>query len=129
MDAPELPFVVGELGMHGVNVTGRGADRVMALRAAEKKVTMEAEFCNTTVFVPTAQYVIANGTAYNGGYHYFGRADTYYHIGKAFGEAMLSLVVNAGGQHSQRDVSRDAPGRQTESGSSLFDSFTFPSLY
>jgi hypothetical protein len=93
VDVPDLPFIVGELGMHGVNVTGRGTDRVMALRAAERGVTMMEEFRNNTLFVPTASYVVANGTAYNGGYHYNGRADTYYHIGQAMGRGMLDLIA------------------------------------
>lgn len=92
LDAPELPFVVGELGMHGLEPVGRGSDRVMALRAAERNVTLMPEFANNTLFVPTAQYVISNGTSYSGGYHYFGRADTYYHIGRAFGRGMLQLL-------------------------------------
>jgi hypothetical protein len=91
-DVPDLPFIVGELGMHGVNVTGRGADRVMAMRAAERGVTMTDEFRNSSLFVPTAIYMIANGTAYNGGYHYNGRADTYYHFGQAMGRGMLELI-------------------------------------
>jgi hypothetical protein len=94
LDAPELPFLVGELGMAGVNVTGRGSDRVMAMRAAELGVTMTEEFRNNTLFVPTASYVVPNRTAYNAGYHYFGRADTYYHIGQAMGRGMLELIRN-----------------------------------
>jgi hypothetical protein len=35
---------------------------------------------------------VANETSYNGGYHYYGRADTYFHIGKAFGDGMLQLM-------------------------------------
>jgi hypothetical protein len=66
----EFAFIVGELGMHSVNVTGRGADRVMAMRAVERGVTMTDEFRNSTLFVTTAIYMVANGTACNGGYHY-----------------------------------------------------------
>jgi hypothetical protein len=99
-DAPGLQFIVGELGMHGVNVTGKGADRVLAMRVAERGVTMLEEFSNNTLFVPTAPYVVANGTRYNQDFHYYGRADTYYHIGQAFGRGMLELMT-------KRDTRKD----------------------
>jgi hypothetical protein len=91
LDAPDLPVIIGELGMHGLHPTGRGADRVMAMRAAERRVTEQEEFKTTSLYVPTAPYVVDNGTSYNGNYHYNGRADTYCHIGQAFGRAMLKL--------------------------------------
>jgi hypothetical protein len=93
LDVPNMPFVIGELGMKGLHPTGQGADRYMAMQQAEQAVAMMEEFRNSTMYVPTAKYVIANGSSYSGGeYHYFGRADTYCHIGRAFGEAMLSLM-------------------------------------
>lgn len=116
-DTPDLPFIVGELGMHGVNVTGQGADRVMAMRAAERGVTMTKEFRNSTLFVPTAIYVVPDGTAYNGGYHYNGRADTYYHFGQAMGRGMLELI-------SKRNMRKDE-----EAGRSVYaEGFPSPSL-
>jgi hypothetical protein len=78
--------------MHGTNPEGRGSDRVIAMRAAQHSVTLLDEFKNNTLFVRTAPYVVMNGTAYNGIYHYNGRADTYFHIGEAFGRGMLSLM-------------------------------------
>jgi hypothetical protein len=92
LDAPEMPFIVGELGMHGIDPQGRARDRVLAMRKAEKEVTLMDEFRNNSLFVPTSPYVVSNGTHYNGDYHYFGRADTYCKIGHAFGEAMLKLM-------------------------------------
>jgi hypothetical protein len=86
--------VIGELGMHGMNVTGPGTDRVLALRAAQHSVTLMEEFKDTTLFVRTAPYTVMNGTVYNGIYHYYGRADTYFHIGQAFGRGMLQLLKN-----------------------------------
>jgi hypothetical protein len=68
LDAPNLPVIVGELGMHGLNYTGRGADRVQAMRHAEEAVTKMKEFQPTTMFVRTAKYVVENGTNYNEGY-------------------------------------------------------------
>ena len=102
LDVPNMPFIIGELGMHGLHPEGKGADRVLAMRKAEKAVTLQAEFRNSTLFVPTAQYAVLNGTTYNGGYHYNGRADTYCHIGHAFGEAMLRLI----GKNTQDDPDR-----------------------
>ena len=101
-NANAMPVVIGELGMAGLHPTGRGADRVLAMRAAEKQVTQRAEFRNSTLFVPTAQYVVENGTAYNGGYHYNGRADTYCHIGKAFGRAMMQLLKQSSASKEKR---------------------------
>jgi hypothetical protein len=92
LEAPDMPFIIGELGMHGIEPKGRGSDRVLAMRKAERGVTLQDEFRNSTLFVPTAQYAVNNGTNYNKGFHYNGRADTYCHIGHAFGEAMLHLI-------------------------------------
>lgn len=79
--------------MHGPNPVGKEAKRVFALRAAQKNVCASDEFQNNTIFVPTAQYAVTNGTTYNGIYHYYGRADTYYNIGQAFGNAMYQIVT------------------------------------
>jgi hypothetical protein len=91
LDSPDLPVVLGELGMHGLHPSGIDADRVLAMRAAERRVAQSAEFRPTSLFVRTAPYVVENGTSYNEEYHYNGRADTYCHIGRAFGQAMLKL--------------------------------------
>ncbi|ACI65586.1 predicted protein [Phaeodactylum tricornutum CCAP 1055/1] len=96
-DEPSLPFVVGELGMHG-NLTGdhsTAATRVKTIRAMEQGVTLLSEFQNNTIFVKTSPYVINNGTKYNKIYHYNGRADTYYHMGKAFGRGLLQILNNS----------------------------------
>jgi hypothetical protein len=93
LDAPEMPFIIGELGMKGLHPTNKGADRYLALQQAEKNVALYDEFRNNTLFVPTAQYMVnQNGTAYNGECHYMGRADVYCHIGHAFGTAILELM-------------------------------------
>mmetsp|Transcript_1980 Transcript_1980/g.3086 ORF Transcript_1980/g.3086 Transcript_1980/m.3086 type:complete len:144 (+) Transcript_1980:1094-1525(+) len=92
LDAPDLLVVIGELGMHGPVPTGRGTDRVMAMRAAEQAVTESDEFKDSTAFVSTSQYVVDNETTYNGKCHYYCRADTFCHIGKAFGRAMWNLI-------------------------------------
>ena len=78
--------------MHGLDPGGKEAGRVYAIRAAQQSVCQYTEFQNNTLFVPTASYAVLNDTTYNGIYHYYGRADTYYHIGKAFGIAMNRMV-------------------------------------
>lgn len=78
--------------MSGMSPEGRGSDRILALRAAQHSVTLLDEFKNSTLFVRTAPYAVLNGTTYNGIYHYNGRADTYFHMGQAFGRGMLELL-------------------------------------
>jgi hypothetical protein len=87
-----LSVVVGELGMHGTRPSGKGHDRVLAMRAAQRSVTLLNEFRNNTMFVRTAPLAVLDGDTYNGIYHYNGRADTYFHIGQAFGNGMLQLL-------------------------------------
>lgn len=75
MGTPNLPFIIGELGQAGLHPTGKGSDRHLAMRAAQKNVTLLPEFAQTTLYIPTALYVRENLTSYNKGFHYFGRAD------------------------------------------------------
>lgn len=92
LDAPELPFIIGELGMHGMHPTGPGSLQVILMRSYEQTVTLLDEFRNNTLFVRTAPYAVMNGKEYTGMYHYYGRADTYFHIGQALGKGMLQLI-------------------------------------
>jgi hypothetical protein len=78
--------------MHGLNPTGPDAGRVLTMRAAQENVCKMKEFKSNTVFVRTAQYAVLNSTAYNALAHYYGRADTIYHIGQAFGKSMIKLL-------------------------------------
>ncbi len=80
--------MIGELGAGGFDVD----EKILTFREIQRNVTELEEFKNNTVFVPTAQYVVMNGTTFNGDYHYFGRADTYFHIGNAFADAMAGLL-------------------------------------
>ena len=94
-NAPNLPFVVGELGMHG-DLEGREKERwyprVSQFRNIQRQVTLMSEFANNTIYVPTWPYVVNNNVTFNGEYHYFGRADTYYQIGKALARGALQLL-------------------------------------
>jgi hypothetical protein len=37
--------------------------------------------------------VIKDGESFDGDYHYYGRADTFFHIGHAFGKGVLQLIA------------------------------------
>jgi hypothetical protein len=100
--------VIGELGMHGMNVTGRAAPRILGLRAAQHSVTLLPEFKNNTLFVRTAPLAVLTGTHYNKGFHYNGRADTYFYIGQAFGKGMLQLMARKDEKESSAAQDGDA---------------------
>ena len=57
-----------------------------------RKVADQPEFIGTARYVMTSAYVNSEGESFNGGYHYYGRADTEFLIGRAFGTAMLQLL-------------------------------------
>ena len=79
--------------MHGLNITGLPDEaKVMGMRAAQRTVCLLDEFINTTIFVSTAQHAVLDGAKYNEIYHYYGRADTYYHIGQDLGTGMIKLL-------------------------------------
>lgn len=86
-------FIIGELGQAGVHPSGHGSDKHVAFRRIQQRVANQSEFRNTTRFVKTSPYVIDNEASFAGGYHYYGRADTFCKIGKAFGQAMLELLT------------------------------------
>jgi Carbohydrate esterase, sialic acid-specific acetylesterase len=95
LDAPELPFVVGELGMHGNDerfIPEFAMSRIMKIRSSQLLVTKMDEFLENTLFASTSQYAVLDGDRFGGVYHYCGRADTFFHIGQAFGRSMLSLL-------------------------------------
>jgi len=100
LDAPHLPFLVGELGMHGDGLLpARAEARILGMRAQQEGVTLLAPLVGDTLFVRTAPYAIVDGSdnsaaKYGGIEHYWGRADTYFHIGQAFGRAALQLMAN-----------------------------------
>ncbi|MBA2115500.1 sialate O-acetylesterase [Bremerella alba] len=91
LDAPKLPFVIGELGQQGVEPEKRHAEKHFAFRKMQEDVSKLPEFKGNVAFVKTSPYIVSDGESFDGGYHYYGRADTFFHIGHAFGEAMLKL--------------------------------------
>jgi Carbohydrate esterase, sialic acid-specific acetylesterase len=82
--------VVGELGMMGYSSREFPADQAVTLRAAQRQACAAS---SATKFVPTVQFAVLNSTKYDGIHHYYGRADTIFHIGKALGEGMLELLA------------------------------------
>jgi len=92
LGVPRLPVVIGELGMAGEEVDPRYAQKHYALREAQKAPAEMPEFAGTAAYARTSPFVAKEGKTYDGGYHYGGRADTFYAIGVSFGEAMLKLL-------------------------------------
>jgi len=102
LDSPELPVIIGELGMNGplerlptgTDKPGRNTARVKRFRAQQRGVAEAPEFKDTVRYVETGVFVPPDGEepSFDGGYHYNGRASTVYKIGAAFGEAMLPLI-------------------------------------
>jgi len=82
--------------MHGLELDVLTAPdvrkRVLDLRAAQERVTKKKEFQSNTLFVRTAPYAVFGREVFNGIYHYYGRADTYLNIGRAFGNGMLRML-------------------------------------
>jgi dipeptidyl-peptidase-4 len=92
LGTPQLPVVIGELGMDGVEVNPRYAHKHYAIRKAQEAPSQMPEFAGTVGYARTSPFVVKEGKAYDGGYHYRGRADTFYKIGISFGEAMQKLL-------------------------------------
>ncbi|KAL3905744.1 MAG: hypothetical protein SGILL_009552, partial [Bacillariaceae sp.] len=86
---PSLPFIIGELGQNGLHPEN---DKIQKMRKAQESVANLDDLRNNTLFVRTAQYVTDEEPTFNGDYHYNGRADTMYSIGRAFGDGMLQLL-------------------------------------
>ena len=95
LGVPKLPIVIGELGMGGVKVNPRYARKHYALRSAQEAPSKMPEFKGTVRYARTSPYVVSEGKGFDGGYHYRGRADTFYKIGESFGKAMLEIIKTA----------------------------------
>ncbi len=92
LDAPDLPFVIAEKGMHGPEETH---PRALSLMAAQAAVADYEEFEGTVAFVGTREFYRPPEVSPSGqGYHWNSNAETYYLIGAGMGEAMLRLLEN-----------------------------------
>ena len=106
LEAPDLPFVIGELSTGGIPSRGD-------FQAAQEAAANPSEFAGNVAFVLTAEYYDTaahelyeknywKGTdeqkaqwqavGNDRPYHYLGSGKTYYLKGKAFGEAMLEML-------------------------------------
>jgi hypothetical protein len=105
LDLPELPWVIGELGNHGLHLPKNDmGDRVRAFRTTANSVALMPEFYHSTKYVETAQYAVMGldeSEQFDGIHHYFGRAEPYFHIGQALALGMLDLL----GVRTDKDTS------------------------
>ncbi len=86
--APELLFVVGELGNGGPAKEGSG---MQTFRAAQRSGTARID---NAVFVPTAAFARPKELSPNTGHghHWFGNAESYFLVGDALGRAAVEIV-------------------------------------
>lgn len=92
LEAPDLPFVIAETGMHGPEETH---PRALSLMAAQAAVAEYEEFQGNVAFVGTRNFYRPPEESPSGqGYHWNSNAETYYLIGEGMGEAMLRLLEN-----------------------------------
>jgi len=107
LNAPNLPAVIGELGVGGPEAKGN----MLAMRTAQQAAAERPEFQGTVRFVKTALYwdfeaeKMANENVWKGpdkakfyriaserGYHYLGSGKIMFLMGHAFGEGMIELL-------------------------------------
>ena len=90
LETPDLPFVIAETGMSGLE---EKHPRALALMASQKAVADYPEFKGNVAFVPTQKfYRPPDDSPSKRAYHWNNNAETYYLIGKHMGEVMLSLL-------------------------------------
>ena len=90
LGVPQLPFVIAETGMSGLE---EKHPRALALMKAQAAVAERPEFKGNVAFVSTREFWRpAEQSPCNQGYHWNCNAETYYLIGEAMGRAMLRLL-------------------------------------
>ena len=88
---PNLPFVIAETGMGGVD---EKHPRALSLMQAQAAVAQREEFRGNVAFVQTRGFFRpAEESPSDQVYHWNNNAGTYYWIGAGMGEAMLDLLV------------------------------------
>ncbi|QOV91270.1 sialate O-acetylesterase [Humisphaera borealis] len=89
LGVPNLPFVIAETGMTGMD---EKHPRALSLMKAQAAVAEHAEFKGNVAFVGTKAFWRPQEQSPSGqGYHWNTNAETYYLIGDAMGKAMLDL--------------------------------------
>ena len=90
LEKPDLPFVIAETGMSGLE---EKHPRALSLMAAQKAVADCPDFKGTVAFVPTRDfYRPAEVSPSKQAYHWNNNAETYFLIGSHIGKAMLALL-------------------------------------
>jgi len=95
LNVTDLPFVIGELGMHGEESGWSENERKWRVNEPYFRIA-QANACNATPnaeLAQTAQYMYKP----TGHYHYGDRADTVYAMGVSMGETMRDLVYAQSG--------------------------------
>lgn len=100
----DLPMVVGELGQSGPEeqIPERYRAKHMSFRAQQESVSKMPQFKSTVRYVKTSPYIVMDKPHFDGGYHYYGRADIFFNIGDAFGKAMVGLLKDKPVDHSKQ---------------------------
>jgi hypothetical protein len=90
LNAPRLPFVIGELTGPWVQAPGEWA----TLRKAQAAAAARLEFQGTVLFVETHDFVRKPEDSPNPGHghHEFGNAETYFLVGDALAKGMKTLL-------------------------------------
>jgi len=91
LNAPTLPFVIGELTGPWVEAPGEWA----LLREAQARAAARPEFEGSVLFVETHDFVRRPEDSPNPshGHHEFGNAETYFLVGDALGKGMVTLLA------------------------------------
>ena len=90
LGAPNLPFVIAETGMTGINEKN---PRALSLMKAQAAAADQPEFKGNVAFVSTQGFWRPpEQSPSNQGYHWNWNAETYYLIGEAMGQAMKDLM-------------------------------------
>ena len=90
LKTPNLPFVIAETGMSGLE---EKHPRALSLMKAQAAVAEYPEFKGNVAFVGTRAFWRSQEESPSGqGYHWNTNAETYYLIGEAMGRAMMALM-------------------------------------
>ena len=90
LETPNLPFVIAETGMSGLE---EKHPRALSLMAAQKAVADYPNFNGNVAFVPTRDfYRPAEVSPSKQAYHWNNNAETYYLIGEHMAHAMIRLI-------------------------------------